>query len=126
MRKLLSMAVTVAGLSLGVMANAVAAPVQGFGAERDALYQELYNAVISACSGPAASSNGCRLAITAYSDQLIADGVPLEVATASFAALRSEVAALNGGNVALMAQIEGVFEELLPEVGSIGPDVSPA
>jgi len=126
MRKLLSTAATAAGLSVAMVASAVAAPVQGFGAERDALYGQLYAAVFTSCSGPGANVDALTAAIDAYSSQLVGDGVPLEVALLSFTQVRGECAAANAGNVALLASIDGVFEGLLPETGSIGPDVSPA
>lgn len=121
MRKFMSTMLMATGLAIGTVAGAHAAPVSGYGAEQDAVFATLYSGVVAACSGEGASATGCRQAIGAYSGQLVAGGVPFEVANGSFAQLREDIAEANSGDTAMLATVDAVFEELLPESGDIGP-----
>ena len=100
-------------IALGsAMASAsVAAPVPGF--------ETLYAAALTAC-GPTGSVEACTAAINAYSGAVVAAGVDPAVALVSFTELRTEVAAAGG-----TPEIAALFEELLPESGSVGPQGSP-
>ena len=121
MKKFLGTIVIAGALSLSSLTGSFAAPVSGYGPELDAQFSQLYDAVLAACGCPTADPDVCAAAITAYSNALIAAGVPLEVATASFQARRDAVRAAGGS-----AAIDAVFEALLPETEGIDDDVSPA
>lgn len=111
MRKLITTFATAGVLSMTALSATFAAPVPGF--------EALYQAAFAACTpadGVAADTSACELAINAYSGALVAAGIDPAVALASFTELRAEVAAAGGG-----AAIEGLFEELLPDSGSVTP-----
>jgi hypothetical protein len=119
MRKLIITFATAGVLSMTALSATNAAPVPGF--------EALYQAAFAACTptgGAAANPAACEAAINAYSAALIAAGVTPTVALASFTELRAEVTAAGGGDA-----IEALFEELLPESGSVTPppgDTPPA
>lgn len=112
MRKLIATVLLTAAFGTSVVSAPNAAPVPGF--------ESLYAAVFAACTPPAGTSGACEAAINAYSAALVTAGVDPAVALASFTELRSEVVAAGGA-----AEIDALFEALLPESGAIGPVVSP-
>ena len=112
MRKLIATVLLASALGTSVVSAPNAAPVPGF--------ESLYTAVFAACTPPAGTAGACEAAINAYSAALVAAGVEPAVALASFTELRSEVVAAGGA-----AEIDALFEALLPESGAIGPVVSP-
>jgi hypothetical protein len=119
MRKLITTIATAGVLSMAAMSVSTAAPVPG--------YETLYNATLAACTPPAGNAAACEAAINAYTAALIQAGVNPAIANASFVAMRAEIKSRNVGNAALLAQVEGLFELLLPDSGSIGGVVaSPA
>mgnify|MGYP000141505346 CR=1 FL=1 len=93
-------------MSLGAV-QPIAAPVPGF--------EELYEAVLVACTPPLGTPPACEAAINAYSAALVAAGIDPAVALQSFTELRAEVRARGGGDV-----IDALFEELLPDSGAVG------
>lgn len=101
-------------LVFGVLAPVVsnAAPIPGFEAE--------YQANFVACTLPDGSPEACALAMQAYVDALVAAGIGLEEANASFSALRQEIFAANASTLAFQTAISGLFEQLLPDSGAIG------
>lgn len=110
-RKLMMRFATASVLSLVTLSATMAAPVQGF--------DDLYNAAFAACTpadGRAAVPAACEAAINAYAAALIEAGVDPALALGSFTALRADVAAAGGG-----AAIADLFEQLLPESGSLTP-----
>ena len=109
MRKLFTTLAAIGVLGLGAASGAVGAPVAGFEAQ--------YAAALAACT-PGGSPAACEAAINALSAAMIAAGVDQAVALQSFTELRSEVVAAGG--------FEDIFEELLPESGAVGEEVSPA
>ena len=116
MRKLV---MSLASAGVLVMAGASAsnaAPVAG--------YESLYNATFTACSLPAGTVAACEAAINAYSAPLVS-AVDIAVANESFTALRSEVFTANAANAEFQAQIDALFELLLPDSGAL-PTVTPA
>lgn len=110
MRKLILTLMTAGVLGVATM-SANAAAVPGF--------EVLYNAAFAACTpsrGIPPVPAACEAALNAYSAALIKAGIDPAVALASFTELRAEVAAAGGG-----AAIEALFEELLPDSGSVTP-----
>ncbi|KKB09799.1 hypothetical protein VE26_08070 [Devosia chinhatensis] len=107
------------GLALGSAGGVAAAPVAG-----NADYVTLYDAAFSGCTVPAGSVAACEAALTAYSSRLVADNIEIEVANASFSALRIDVRAANAGNPEFQALIEALFEQLLPDSGAIAGPVT--
>lgn len=110
MRKLFTTLAAIGVLGLGAASGAVGAPVAGFEAQ--------YAAAFAACTPPGGTPAACEAAINALSAAMIAAGVDQAVALQSFTELRSEVVAAGG--------FEEIFEELLPESGAVGDEVSPA
>lgn len=115
MRKLMTVVAMAGLMGLGASTGSMAAPVAGFDAQ--------YNAVVAACTAGGTPAR-CEAAINLYSAALIAAGVAPDVALVSFTELRSEIGAANGGNATLLAQVDGLFEELLPESGDLGDNAS--
>lgn len=109
MRRLLTTLCTVGALSFSSVAYA--APVPGF--------EDQYNSVLAACTVPAGTVEACTAAINGYVAALVAAGVPLDQANASFRELRAEVRAANAANPAFLAAIEALFEQLLPDSGAV-------
>ena len=118
MRNLLPTVVVVFGMSLAG-SGVLAAPVPG-----NPAYVTLYNAAFVQCTVPAGTLPACEAAINAYANALVTDGVDIETANASFTALRAEVFAANASDPTFQAQIDALFEELLPDSGAID-DVDP-
>ncbi|MGV8832909.1 MAG: hypothetical protein ACOH2N_13110 [Devosia sp.] len=117
MRKFIMTMATAGVLGMAAISAPNAAPVAG--------YEALYSAVSSACTIPAGTLAACETAINAYSGAL-ASAVDLAVANASFTALRAEVFAINAPNPEFQAQIDALFELLLPDSGALGTPASPA
>lgn len=115
MRKALPQLIMTVGLTLGAAGSIYAAPVAG-----SADYVTLYNTVFSDCTLPDGTVAACEAAINAYAGRLVGDGVEIADANASFMALRSEVFAANAADDEFQALIDALFEELLPDSGSIG------
>lgn len=95
----------------GFGVHGAAVPVHGF--------ETLYRAARSACSPAgrtAPSTAGCQAALARYAQALVSAGVSPTVELASCTQLLSEVAAAGGGT-----GVAALFEELLPESGSISP-----
>lgn len=111
MRKLVTTLATAGVLGLGAMSAASAAPVAG--------YEALYTAVYANCTLPNGTLPLCEAAINAYSGALVA-AVDLSVANASFTELRLEVFEGNAADEAFQADVDALFELLLPDSGSIG------
>lgn len=118
MLKLFGTTIVVAALSVS---SAYAAPVSGYGDTLDAQFAALYAAALAACGPGAGDADACAAAINAYSAALVSEGVPLEIASASFQELRDEVRTAGGS-----AAIDAVFEQLLPETESVGTEASPS
>jgi len=115
MRKLITVIGTAAIFSLSTFTVSNAAPVPGF--------ETLYAAAFAACTpsqGVPPNPAACEAAINALSQAMVAAGVAPAAALASFTQLRAEVRNAGGG-----AAIEALFEELLPDSGSVGDQVSP-
>jgi len=114
---------------------APAAPVVG-----NPDYVTLYTALIASCTIPNGSVAACTQAITAYSTRLADDAatVSLDIANASFTQARAEVFAANSpepfaadppvfeSTKDFQADIDALFEQLLPDSGDVGPLISPA
>lgn len=116
MRKLITTIALAGVLGLGTVSATSAAAVPGF--------EDLYNAALAACTPPAGNAEACEAAINAYSGALVG-AVDIDVALASFKELRAEVLEANGGDATLMADIDALFELLLPESGAVAPAASP-
>jgi len=119
-------------LGLAGVSASTAAPVSGF--------EALYNAVYDNCVLP---PNGvstddavlqeeirvavqvCEAAINAYSGALVAADIPLDIANDSFTALRLEVFDTNEPSTPFQEAIDALFELLLPGSGAIGVAASP-
>ena len=113
MRKLITTIATAGVLSMTALSATLAAPVAG--------YEALYTALITSCSLPNTEGKvaECEAAINAYSGALVV-GVDLVVANQSFSEARLEVFALNASDEEFQAQIDALFELLLPDSGAIG------
>ncbi len=120
MRKLITTLAMTGVLGLGATSVTSAAPVPG--------YEGLYNAVAVACSLPsedtAADLAACEAAINAYAAALVAN-VDISVANKSFQELRAEVFAANEPDEEFQADVDALFELLLPESGALAPAASP-
>lgn len=112
MRKLFTTFAAIGVLGLGAASGAVGAPVPG--------YEALYSAVVANCTIPDGTVPLCEAAINAYSGALV-DAVDLGEANASITALRQEVFAANAPNEAFQAEIDALFELLLPDSGAVAP-----
>ena len=110
MRKLITAITTASMLGLGAVSGTVAAPVPG--------YEGLYATLISSCSLPDGALPACEAAINAYAGALVA-GVDIDTANQSFTEARLEVFALNAADEAFQADVDALFELLLPESGAI-------
>ena len=115
MRKHLPAVALVLGMSFSSASGIAAAPVSG-----NPDYVGLYVAVFAQCTVPAGSLSACVSAFYAYANRVVADGVVFGTANESFSALRLEVFAANESDPAFQAQIDALFEELLPDSGAIG------
>jgi hypothetical protein len=116
MRKLITTIAAAGVLGMAAMSTSTAAPVAG--------YEGLYSTVFASCTIPAGTVPTCETAINAYAGAL-ASAVDLEVANASFIALRSEVFAANAADEGFQAEIDALFELLLPDSGALGNAASP-
>lgn len=116
MRKLISVIATASMLGLGAVSGTVAAPVPG--------YEALYTTLIGSCSLPDGTHATCEAAITAYAGALVA-GVDIDTANQSFSEARGEVFALNAADEAFQADIDALFELLLPDSGALPAAPSP-
>lgn len=116
MRRLVASIVTAGMLSVAGLPGANAAPVPGF--------EDLYNTVFTSCTLPAGTLAACEAAINAYASALVAN-VELTVANQSFSELRLEVFAANAADEEFQADIDALFELLLPDSGAIGAVASP-
>lgn len=116
MRKLVTTIATAAVLSLSALPASNAAPVPGF--------EALYAALVTACSLPAGAVPDCEAAINAYSGAIVG-AVDLTVANQSFTEVRAEVFATNAPNEEFQADIDALFELLLPDSGAVGGTPSP-
>lgn len=112
MRKLIMNIASAGLLSVVPLSAAVAAPVPGF--------EDLYNAVFTACTLPAGELQACEAAINAYSGALVAS-TELSVANQSFTELRAEVFTANAADEQFQTDIDALFELLLPDSGAIAP-----
>lgn len=115
MRKHLPAVALVLGMSFSSASGIAAAPVSG-----NPDYVGLYDAAFAQCTVPAGALSACETAINAYANRVVADGVDIATANESFSALRLEVFAANDSDPAFQAQIDALFEELLPDSGAIG------
>jgi hypothetical protein len=111
MRRLVASIVTAGVLSVAGAAGANAAPVPG--------YEGLYNTVYTSCTLPDGTLAACETAINAYAGALVSS-VALEAANQSFTELRQEVYAANAPDPQFRADIDALFELLLPDSGAIG------
>jgi hypothetical protein len=111
MRRLITLFGMVGMFGLTAVSSTVAAPVPG--------YEGLYNTVYTSCTLPDGSLAACESAINGYAGALVADVEP-EAALQSFIALRSEVFAANSADDEFQAQVDALFELLLPDSGAIG------
>lgn len=116
MRKLIMTLAMTGAVSLGAVANTSAAPVAGF--------EDLYSALIAACSLPTGTVGDCEVAINAYAGALVSS-VDITVANTSFSEARVEVFGLNAADEEFQADIDALFELLLPDSGAIAPAASP-
>ena len=116
MRKLITTIATAGVLGMAAISASNAAPVSG--------YEGLYSAVFTSCTIPTGTVPTCETAINACAGAL-ASAVDLEVANASFTALRSEVFAANAADEGFQAEIDALFELLLPGSGALGNPASP-
>ena len=135
MRNFMPKIALASGIVFAAVTWASAAPVPG-----NPEYDSLYATVFLACTIPGGSVAACSQAITAYGTRLAndADDVPLEIANTSFTQLRTDVFAANSPTPfaadpavfettqTFQAQIDELFEQLLPESGDVGPLLSPA
>ncbi|MCR6673613.1 hypothetical protein [Devosia ginsengisoli] len=117
MRRLVASIVTAGMLSVAGLSGANAAPVPGF--------EDLYNTVFTSCTLPDGTLAACEAAINAYASALVAN-VELTVANQSFSELRQEVFVANAADEEFQADIDALFELLLPDSGAIGAVASPA
>lgn len=121
MRKLITTIATAGVLSMTAFSATLAAPVPGF--------EALYATLITSCSLPITDGKvgACEAAINTYSTALVV-GTDIATANASFTEARQEVFALNAADEAFQAQIDALFELLLPDSGAIGgaPAAAPA
>lgn len=116
MRRLVASFVTAGVIGMAGLSGANAAPVPG--------YESLYNAVYVNCTLPNGTVQSCEAAINAYAQALVA-AVELNVANQSFTELRQEVFAANAADEEFQAEIDALFELLLPDSGAIGAAASP-
>ncbi len=116
MRKLITTLAMAGVLGLGTASATSAAPVLGF--------EGLYSAVAVACSVPTGTLAACEAAINAYAAALVAN-VDISVANKSFQELRGEVFTANAPDQPFQADVDALFELLLPESGAIAPAASP-
>ncbi|MDB5622809.1 MAG: hypothetical protein JWR39_1372 [Devosia sp.] len=93
---------------------AYAAPVAG--------YESQYEAVRYNCSLPVGTVPNCETAINTYSGVLVTGGVSLDAANASFTAVRATVWTLNEPDPEFQADIDALFELLLPDSGALPGD----
>lgn len=112
MRKLITTMAMAGVLGLGAVSAASAAPVLG--------YEGLYETLIADCSLPDGTVRACEVAINAYATALTTS-VDLAVANGSFTEARLEVFAANAADEEFQAEIDALFELLLPESGALGP-----
>lgn len=117
MRRLVASIVTAGVLSVASLSGANAAPVPG--------YEALYNAVFVNCTLPDGTLQTCEAAINEYAGALVA-AVELPVANQSFTELRLEVFDANAADEEFQADIDALFELLLPDSGALGIATSPA
>jgi hypothetical protein len=111
MQKLVTILSTAGVLSFAALANVSGAPIAGF--------ESLYSTLITACSLPAGTVADCEVAINSYAGAIV-DAVSLESANASFSEARAEVFSLNASDEPFQAEIDALFELLLPNSGAIG------
>ena len=111
MRGFLPATVVALGLSPLFAGGAFAAPVAG--------YETLYDALLTSCSLPTGTVPDCESAINAYSSPLVSGGVSLEQANLSFSSARQTVYAANESDKGFQAEIDALFERLLPESGAV-------
>ncbi|MBD8066785.1 hypothetical protein IC608_15025 [Devosia sp. PTR5] len=94
------------------VSSAMAAPVPGF--------DQLYAQNFTACTLPDGTVADCEAAIQEHVAALVAASVDVDTANASFTALRREVFLANAADEVFQAEIDALFELLLPESGDIG------
>jgi hypothetical protein len=116
MRKLITVLGMAGLVGLSAVSGSIAAPVSGF--------ESFYDAVYSNCTLPDGAVPACETAINAYAEALVG-AVDLDTANQSFSELRLEVFAANDPDPEFQAEIDRLFELLLPDSGAIGVPVSP-
>ena len=109
MRAFLSAAVVTVGLFSATHVSA--APVPGF--------EDNYAANYAACVLPDGTVEACEDAINAHVAALLGGSVNEVDANNSFSALRREVFVANEPDPVFQAQIDALFEQLLPESGAV-------
>lgn len=112
MRKLITTLAMAGVLGMSAMSTANAAAVGG--------YDGLYATLITSCSLPNGTLEACEAAINGYSSALVVS-VDIAVANQSFTEARKEVFALNAADEKFQADIDALFELLLPDSGAILP-----
>jgi hypothetical protein len=102
-------------LSVSALSATSAAPVPG--------YEALYAQLITSCSLPDEDAKvaACEAAINTYSGALVV-GTEISVANQSFTEARLEVFALNASDDEFQAEIDALFELLLPDSGAIAAE----
>ena len=111
MHKLVSVLATASMLGLGFLSPAYAEPVGG--------YDALYNTMITACSLPDGAVLDCNDAITAYATALVNDNIDEDTSNKSFMEARAFVFEVNAPDPEFQADIDALFELLLPNSGAI-------
>jgi len=109
MRKLIT--VLSAFLAFAGTGQAIASPVPG--------YESFYTANYAACTLPNGTVAACETAINNHVSALVGGGVDTAEANNSFTALRSEVFSANSADEDFRAQIDALFEQLLPNSGAV-------
>lgn len=111
MQKLVTVLATASMLGFGSLSPAFAEPVGG--------YDDLYNTMITACSLPDGTVLDCNDAITAYATALVNDNVDEDTSNKSFMEARAYVFEVNEPDPEFQADIDALFELLLPNSGAI-------
>lgn len=110
MRKLITMMATAGVLGLSAVGAVNAQPIAG--------YENLYATLITSCSLPNGTVEDCEDAINAYAGALVTT-VDEAIANGSFTEARLTVFVANEPDPVFQAEIDALFELLLPDSGAI-------
>ncbi len=110
MRRFVSLLALATTLGLGAVTASIGAPVSGF--------ETQYDQAVTSCTLPAGTVALCDAAINGYSGALVPN-VDQVAANQSFTSLRSQVFVANESDKLFQADIDILFETLLPDSGAI-------